>query len=151
MQILSGIIDRLLAVSGIIDYRMMDILHMDSDLMGPAGLEFDIKQCGIIVALLDLKKCDGFLGIFRRDAHHLPVLLTASDRSIDLPFIVFDDAAYDRVVFAIAGLVFQLIGKEAMCLIVFGADQKSRSIFVDPVDDARSVIAVDVGKFRAMV
>ena len=38
MQILAGIIDDFLAIARIIEYRMVDVLHMDADLMGTAGL-----------------------------------------------------------------------------------------------------------------
>ena len=98
MEELTRLIDDLASVFAVVDHTVMDELHMDADLMGPSRLEFHIQQCRIVIAFQHVEQCQCIAGILRCDGHDLTVLFTASDRGIDLPFIVLDDANLNAAV-----------------------------------------------------
>src|SRR5947209_15481243 len=94
--------------------------------------------------LQDTKMCTGLSAFCSRNGHLLTMPLVATDGSIDRPLIKGDDS-FDKGEVAFHDLMpFHLPCQGYQCLCVPGNNEQARGIFVQPMDDARTLITTDL-------
>jgi hypothetical protein len=143
-------------IGPVADERMADCGKVDPDLVGPSGLKpaFDHGGEGVL-ALRPVFPVDPVVGDGAPAAglHHLHLLavgLRAVDRRVDRA-LADGRCAPDQCLVAalertLPAMVGELLGQAAVGEVALGADDQSRRVLVEAVDNARPGDAADARK-----
>ena len=145
MQTLSFCLKRRLSLSGVdfvSEKRVMDIRHMDANLMSPAGLQPAFYVGEVTETPQHFTVCNGSLSI-RPDRHLLSLFGISSDRPVNGEFIFRDIVIQYGVIAPYDRVLLELRRNTAVCCVILTDDDTSCSVSVDSVDDPRSKDTVD--------
>ncbi len=119
--------DLIAPVIGIIEQRMPDMLHMNADLMRPAGFEpaFDQRNVPQLFQRPVVSDSPFPLGAIGINIHDLPVFRIPRDRGIYGPFALLRDTPDQGLVNPVTGLVEELFSEMAFGLLRFGDHQQA--------------------------
>lgn len=136
---------QLWAIYGITQQRMMDVGHMDANLMGAPGFEtaFDMVELMVQMADYTIMRDSVFAPIPAYHRHPLAVNRMSANGGIHRPLIHIEVVVDDGVIAARDGVDAELPGKGMMRQIGFTGHQGARRILVDAVDDAGTHDSVD--------
>ena len=123
--------------------RVVDVLHMNTDLMGPSCIQPAFHIGAVLEALQYMEMGAGFTRRLICHFHFLPVSGITSDRCVDQSVIMHDVAHDDSQVVPSACLAFKLCGDRCMSKVILAGNDASGRIFIDPVDDAGTDHTVD--------
>lgn len=133
-------------INSIAEYGGPEVLEMDADLMGSSCENIHFDQRKSLIFPKNAHNAFGFPSRIR-DAHLLAVDRVAPNGGIDKPFSG-TAGANSKV-----GLLHSSFRKgphqRPVCLGCFGGDENSRSVLIDPMDNARTQ-GIFVGKRLAM-
>ena len=131
------------AVDLIPQKRVPGRFHMYPDLMRPSRFQpaFDISKT--FETLQHPVMRHRLLAIFYSCGHPLPVAGVPANRQIHRSLLFLNDAVYDSTVSADDAVLLQLSGNGQVGRVIFTDQKASRSIPVDPVDNAGPHNAVD--------
>ena len=128
---------RLLAsVDLIAQQRMAQMGHMDPNLMGPAGLQTAADMGIALIAANDLPMGDRPAAL-RVDGHPLPVGPVTGNGGVHRAGILPEPAHGDGLVGPGQRMVLKLLRQGEMGHVVFGGDDQTAGVPVDPMDDTR--------------
>lgn len=127
------------------DDRMSNGCHVDADLMRPPGEELNLEER--ILASDVLKESEVSAGKFRIDrifdCHSLAIIGIASDVGFDHPLgLRHESVNHCEIEFTDFSVVHLLL-EGLHGAIIFGDEDESARVFVEPVDDPRSLNSVD--------
>ena len=148
MQTLSFCLKRRLSLYGVdfvSEKRVMDIRHMDANLMSPAGLQPAFYVGEVTETPQHFTVCNGSLSI-RPDRHLLSLFGIPSDGLVDSEFVFRDIVVQDGVITSYDRVFLELRRNTAVRRVILANDDASGSVSVDPVDDPRSKDTVDPGE-----
>ena len=123
------------AIGGVVEEGMADMAHVGTDLVGAAGLEDAFYEGDIAEALFDAPVGDGVLadlGVVV-DGHDAAVFLGAGEIADDGAGVFVEVAPDEGVVFALDGVIEELLGEVGLGLFVLGEEEESGGVFVDTV------------------
>jgi hypothetical protein len=112
--------------------------EVDPNLMGPARLGKNLKKRETIKPLNHLPPGDRYPAFFGSGGHPFPLTRMSSDGRIDQTFLFTELTIGNGQINLFYGAVFKLIGQLMICLIVFGDDHDTGSIFIQTVDNTWS-------------
>lgn len=130
---------------------MMDIGHMDTDLMSPPRFQFTFHPSIVAVALKDPEMRNGLTTAFEGHGHPYAVLGMPADGSIDDTFFFRNIAMNQGPVGPVRRMGLYLFGKAFMSFVGLGGNHDARRIFIQPMNDARPDDAIDAGQFTLTV
>lgn len=135
-----------LDIERVADNGMIVGQHMDSDLVGATGMDFNSEEgkIGKIVFNHKFRKRGfaliGQVTLFKfRDSGHPVGVAGARDREIDDSFFACDFAVDQYEVFLIDSAVFKLLFKMIEHVWCSSNNQEPRSFFVKAVNNARPI------------
>ena len=111
-------------ISFISQQRMMDICHMDSDLMCPAGLQTAFHVGVIPVSLKHMDMCHRGLSV-RRHGHFFAVFRVSAHRSVNGQIIFPDCSVNNRPVSSRDTVFFQLLRDGLMRVIILADNNRT--------------------------
>lgn len=131
--------------------NFMDILvgvgagEVDADLVGAACFQFTFDEGeSVVEALEDFIVGGGRFSLpLWHDGHALAVFGVAADIACNGAAFLLRDAVDEGMVGTVGGFVSKLVGEVAVGDVVFRADDEACGVFVEPVDDAGALLAVD--------
>ena len=146
-----GILPR--AVGFIADERMAEKLKMHADLVGAAGVNLCLNECGGVQSLEHVITCvRGAAGIVVARDHAFAVCRMPRDSGANFASVARDFAAQNRVVNFTDRTCGKLFGKLQVRFVVFGDDEAAAGFLVEPMNDAWSRDAADAAELpRAMM
>ena len=140
-----GILPR--AVGFIADERMAEKLKMHADLVGAAGVNLCLNECGGVQSLEHVITCvRGAAGIVVARRHALAVRWMPGDGGADFAGFAREFAAHDRVVNFFNLPPGELRREREVRFVVFGDDETTAGVLVEPVNDAGSRDAADAAE-----
>ena len=123
------------AVERVAADRMADRGKVDTNLMGPPGLEHDPQQRGVRQQALDLEMRPRGPGLIRLDRHLQPVARVATDRRIDRARAGGNVTVDQREVLAPQPPRGKQRLQAPVDRIALGDDEQPGGVAVEPVDD----------------
>lgn len=146
------------AINLVAEQRMAEMGEVDTDLVGPSGLELAGQQGGDRLAVFPgegfqhLPMGHGFAAALA-DGHFLAIMRMPVDRLIDGaagPVRHAPDKGHVAAPhLAGAAMVGELGGERLVGAVVFRDDHQAGGVLVQPVDDAGPLHAADAGERRA--
>lgn len=133
---------------GVVAYKWMaDVLEVDADLVGAAGVEGGFDQCALVKALDEFPTGPGFAAAkaFAR-GHAFAVGGVARDRNLDFAGLGARFAADDGAVGFFGAALFELGGEVQVGFVGFGDDDAAAGVHVEAMDDARPRDAGDAAE-----
>ena len=148
-------------VEGIADDRPVARGQMDADLVCASGEQMAGEQAcdfviGIAESLTQTKFGDGRFAAMLAHGHFAPMDRMASDGRVDAFGPGRRPAPHEGQIFAADFIIFaflaacgELFGEAMMCQIGFRRDDQTACVHVEPMDDARALLASDAGEAAA--
>ena len=134
------------AVHGIAENRMGDVREVHADLMRPARNYIDANIVEMRKRVYHKHLGERRAAAASRHRHLLAIDGMPSDRSVDLSRARPEVPPHDRVIDLADLARADLIGESPVRPVGFRQDEKSRCIFVQPMDHAGTILAPDTGK-----
>lgn len=130
---------------------MMDISHVDTNLMGTPRFQFAFYPGIVAVPFEDSEMGNGISAAFEGHSHPYAVLRMPADRGIDDAFFFGNIAMDQGPVGSVRRMGLYLFGKAFMGFVGLSGDHDSRRIFIQSMNDARADDAIDAGQFPLTV
>lgn len=130
---------------------MAGVGQVDPDLMRPAGLECQLDAVPNQVPLDDVPLGARGTAFTCAGRHPLTILLRAPDRGIEDTLRVTQVTPDKRPIPFGDGAGRELIGQVMMSVVVFGDEQATGGVLIEPVDEASLPLTPDAGHFRPMM
>ncbi len=149
MDVGDGVVTALV-IDLVADDRVIDITHMNADLVRTAGLDLDVEQRKLGVTLTHFPDCDGTAAC-AGDLHPQTVVLVAADRGLDLATILLgravdeSDVRFENQAFA------KLLRQGLMHFVIFGDHDKPRSIFIKTMNDTDAAAGLSLDRLFGKV
>ena len=129
--------DFVAAVALVVEERVSGVLHVDTDLVGAAGLEAALDEGDVSEALDDLVVGDGSLAraAVGEDGHDEAVLGIAADVALDGAFVVGEVAPDEGAVTAVDAVFEEVGGQFHLGDLRLGHNHDAGGVLVDAVDE----------------
>ena len=140
------------AVGAIACERETEMLEVNANLVGAAGVEHDLDKGGGAEAFehAETGACFAtFAGI--GDGHGAAMGWMARDRGLDFTGSFWEFAAENGVINLFHRAIAELVGKAEVRDIVFGNDQTAAGILVDTMNDAGARVTGDAAELAGAV
>ena len=139
-----------LAIQRITHKRMVNMTHMDANLMCAAGVQVALyKRVALIAArrlkaLENPKRCDRLpRKRVVRDGHLHTVTSRTGDTRVDGPLVHNNLAVHQRDVATIERASADEVLQRPLRVVVFGGEHEARGVAVEPMYDARAILALN--------
>lgn len=118
--------DGIAAVGGVVEERVAYVAHVGSYLVGATGLENTFDEGDVAEAFQHMPMGDGMFSVLGvTDIHRAPVAGRARQIAHYGAVIAIKVAPYQSVIFALDGMVEELLGEEHLRLFILGDQEKS--------------------------
>ena len=118
---------------------------MHANLMCTPGFKL---KCHMRIATVSFQHsimCDCFSSALN-NSHALAIGFVSCDRLVNRSAVLARASNYDCFIAAIRSMCRNLCGKTLMSAVVFGNDKQSAGVFVDAMNNAGTMLAVNAGK-----
>ncbi len=139
------------SVGVIADEGVTDVLEVDADLVGAAGMEVGLDEGGVVEALKDAVGGPGVTAFADAGGHAFAVGGVAGDGGADVAAEFGDFAAHDGVVDLFESAPGELGLELLVGGVIFGDDEAAAGIAVEAVDDAWAGDAADAAELAGAV
>ena len=132
------------AIALIIEERMADILHMNTNLVCSARLEATLHQGHIAIALehLVVRHCVLTLRAIGKDIHLVAIARIATDMARDSSLIFCQVTPHERTIAALRGVEEELVREVLTRLLVLADNKDARGVLVDTMHQAGTLVAL---------
>ncbi len=140
---------------GCVDFITQDgvaeMMQMHSDLMRTSAVQDAFDQADSVARTQNAILCAGSAAVAGRHLHALSMNRMSPDGRIDHSSFVSGHSRDQRQVHFFDCPRGELLGKVAVCNVVFGDDQAAACLFIQPMNDARPLLPADARKPRTMM
>lgn len=138
------------AIALIIEKRMADIIHMDTNLMGTARLQTALHNRHITETLQNLVMSDSMLALvtIRINLETETVIRITADIAGNRTLILLQIAPDDRNILTLNGMPEKLPGEVKLRLIILRDDKKTGSIHVDTMNQHTHTLILASGPWE---